>query len=106
MGKKPFERKSKEEQQKEIDRLLYAAANVMYEDRAGDVRLSTTSHYGKDKRKRVLQSLSGGEDDHQSLMWKIANCRKYNLRRFKNPNRIYSGPWWNRMACPLKSGPP
>ena len=96
MGKKPFERKSKEEQQKEIDRLLYAAANVMYEDRAGDVRLSTTSHYGKDKRERVLHSLSGGEDDHQSLMWKIANCRKYNLRRFKNPNRIYSGPWWNR----------
>lgn len=96
MGEKPFERKSKEEQQKEIDRLLYAAATVMYEDRAGDVRLSTTSHYGKDKRERVLHSLSGGEDDHQSLMWKIANCRKYNLRRFKNPNRIYSGPWWNR----------
>lgn len=96
MGKKPFERKSKEEQQKEIDRLLYAAATLMYEDRAGDVRLSTTSHYGKDKRERVLHSLSGGEDEHQSLMWKIANCRKYNLRRFKNPNRIYSGPWWNR----------
>lgn len=96
MGKKPFERRSNEEQQKEIDRLLYAAALQMYEDRANDFRLSSGSHYKKDKRDRVLHSLSGGDDDDVALMWKIAKCRKYNLKRYRTPDRIYSGPWWNR----------